>query len=614
MDSGKKFRAGFLIGTGKQNRKVGCNMLKIRRVINVAINILPIMLVTLAEVFITCQPSAGAIRDIDANSKKMSIDVSAMTNDEILSHLRRETGWVSRVARQGRTEEESAAEFLLPKRKKQIYVRNTARKAKVSEIGYPAERKNGRRIETNLMKSILDNWDFFSQFKNRRTLFTSTLSDYASHRIYAVNSRLGEGWIGVVFLSPSGMQETVVFNRKTGKAFYKDIKILRKDIRLPMMQKSIAMTDACASVQDTESAVRHLSRTEYAGVNTNAFAAPSASSSSAAVSVTGSDGAKERKDMEVSLTSGAGIMAEFKRKTGWVSKIERERRKRMAELEAEVNAGADKEKILQNSFTAQARHSGDFGSGGISVKFTPGETPEPARSGAPLVAKNTEKNNERLVRDIVANRKFFSRVKGQDNIPALHPEGGYRIYNINTQIGEGYIGIVFLSPSGTQEAMVFNTENGRPLFKNVKTPEKEIYAAMLKNSLSLADAYFLARNIAFIRSRNTVLQDETIPVAIDTAALAREGGNSEQDEDERQDEYDPEYAYAGQNVEDSFSEYDEEGQSVSFTAAQSTDSDNTGADGNILEQFKRETGWVSRIVRQKRERQAEETAAAGESS
>jgi hypothetical protein len=181
---------------------------------------------------------------------------------------------------------------------------------------------------TKLIKAVEENRDFFSRFSNRRVLFTPTLSDYAKHRIYSIDTWLGEGRIGVVFLDPAGLEEIVVFNRETGEVLYKDVNILKKEVRLSMLKESVALGDILPEKPE----------------NAPPLPAPAAKKTG------------EVKTAE--MMTGAEILAHIKQETGWVSRIERRRREseRVAKVAAETNR---KSRGKEKPPTVAARRAGD---------------------------------------------------------------------------------------------------------------------------------------------------------------------------------------------------------------------------------------------------------------
>jgi hypothetical protein len=480
----------------------------------VTAGILSIISGTLSGVLVPRQVSAGAVRDIEEQKSfvwnvdnlrdKRTLDVSKMTNDDIWAHLRRETGWVSRIQRERK--QEAVKSPSSPAIKARYKRQNKDVPARIKKISaekrkeHPDSQEGSGWTDTKLLQSIRDNREFFSRFNDRRDLFTSVLSDYANLLIYAVNSNLGEERIGVVFLSPAGIQETVVFDKTTGHVLYKDIKILKKNIRLSMMQRSVSAAEVCALAQ-------------------------------------------------------------------------------------------------------------------ISVKFVPDVAPDtsvfnilpekaesPTRNAAATATatKKTQKKTEGLVQDIVVNREFFYRIEKQRNFPL---DKNCRIFKINAKVGRDCIGIVFLSSSGKQEIMVFDKNTGRPIYKDVKKPEKKVYATMLKNSISVKDAFFIARNIASIRSQDTILQDEMRTSVTQPTEAAGERRGIEQSY-ERSVELETDSAglqeeYADDREHSGMSEY-VESQAPATNDVQKPPTGSVVTDENALERFKRETGWVSRIMRQKR--------------
>jgi hypothetical protein len=552
------------------------------------------------------------------------------------------------------------------------------------------------------VRSILKNKEFFSQSQGRR----NPLSDYENHRIYDINTQLGENRLGIVFIDLNGIQETVVFDKNNGKVIYKKVNILKKNARLSMLKESIPVTDACrlaattrlsigeqpAELRSTQSHGKNLdtpksgakkkvkkntapankkirdtrdlnvesmnaaeifdeikretgwaskrereqrehsekpARSEIIKTgmpektetkDTNAKVANkkirdtrnlNVESMSAAeifdeikretgwaskrererrersekptrseIIKTGIPEKTETKDtnakvankkirdtrnLNVESMNAAEIFDEIKRETGWISKLERERRKseRLEKFADEINHDSEEKKIkdviLAQSDNLDQLHSSERGEISVRVAVAGSSFGEkgPYLEGFtnPEISRNPA--NSGLIQKIVSNRDFFARLGKRRNF--LKDEN-YRIYDVDSQIGEDYIAIVFLASDETLEFVVFDENTAAALYKNTKRiSNKEVYPAMLKNSLGIADACFLAENIAFIQdqnSRETVFQ-----------GLQEDSGRFEQIESEN--------------------------------TVKNTD---TAGHANDFTRFKRETGWVTRTVHRQKNR------------
>jgi hypothetical protein len=478
---------------------------------------------TLCVFSIICGTVIGADSISSASAsieEKKDTDISAISSAEAWAHLRRETGWVSKAKREQEKKEEvkespeqknkpSEAEAetqQAPKTPKKTSSLESEAEAKTQRPSTKApslesprsKEKEREQTDSKLIKSILANRDFFIQGSKRRGLFTSTLSDYAAHRIFAVNSRLGEERIGVVFFSSDGMQETVVFNRKNGQALYKDIKILKKDVRLSMLKKGIPAADAFFLAQNGR----------------------------------------------VPLPS--------------------------------------KYSALQGETDRFAKAAGRTAEAAAKPEYKQNGTTRPA--------------NENLVKDIVANREFFSRLGEQGKILASLRDEKYRLYSVNSKVGENYIGVVFLSSKRKQKATVFDRETLEILYENVKTVEKEKCPAMLGKSLSIADACFLARNIVSIHN----VTEKSLPQPVEERPETAEENESAENTENAGI---PSSAPEEESPSGPFPVNEPSTASAApapFVAEPDPASDRAVDDSDILERFKRETGWVSRIVRQKR--------------
>jgi hypothetical protein len=226
--------------------------------------------------------------------------------------------------------------------------------------------------------------------------------------------------------------------------------------------------------------------------------------------------------------------------------------------------------------------------------------------------EKTRRNSDGLVKEIVASRSVLLKLETQMKALGCDNFEDYRIYNVNTGIGNDCIGVVFLSPHGTQESMVFDGKTGSALYKNVKIiHDKKTFSAMRKNSLPVSDAKFIAQNIALIRDRS-IPQDESSKI---TAADRRSFTSDSDNEYVLADGYkntgtSEELIPAGQstdfqdNIEEDCTIEEEyvddipvlEEKSISITREIEPQTENESE----FTRFKRETGWVSRIERQRR--------------
>jgi hypothetical protein len=618
----------------KMQRKINGNIFQTtQKSKHVAGKLLPIILGVVVGISCgtmgTCRADAGTVRDGEGLFPSRNINVNMMSNSEILDHIRRETGWVSRVKRNERQAEkydsrENLGSSNFKQKQRQVFLKDQ----KVEEVQETksvwkkrtssfASWENEGQMDLNLTKTIIENREFFSLIKNGKTLFLPTLSDYARHRIYSINTRFGADRIGVVFIAPNAMQEIVVFNKKSGHVLYKHINILKKEVRLPMLAESIAVSDAYILA---ENGVLTQEQTPYLAMN------PTYDASAAAENEKGEFRTVPKKSARE--MSSAEILAELRRETGWVSRVERQRREfeRLDKIASTINI--EMEETLKNAPSPKVRdinRSDSEHSGGISIRLAMDESDDSMQRQSKYAKKdavrqekeaaenfslssakknkNTRQNDDGLVKDIIDNREFFSKLNGQTE---------NRIHSVNTKVGGKCIGVVFLTPNGIQEAMVFDKNTGAALYKNTKKiSEEAVYSAMLKSSLSIADARFLAQNIVSVRERD-VSQKPAYLANNSAGNLSEEiamNGLSGLPWSDDESMIMTEMTEVGGTalIEDEYLEADGEAEEdipeINESVLAVSDVDN---DSNILARFKMETGWVSRIVRQRDQREREE--------
>ena len=455
-------------------------------------------------------------------------------------------------------------------------------------MGVAEARAGAAPIDAKIMKAVIDNRDFFSRFKN---------ANYVNHHIYNINARLGGGRIGLLLLAPSGIQETVVFDKKTGQVLYRDMGILKKEARLSILKRGISVADACSLARNPGLTAR--------------------SADGAAVPQKVKKEASPNPIKTPHIMSVSEILAEIKRETGWVSRIERMRRQ---ELALKINSG-----IKGKARSVQAAGALDWArpksSRGGSVKIAEfavnvangkdgkkrGDVKniknikniKNAEKDTGAAGKETRAGNcDSLVRDVVANRDFFLRLKKQ---------GNSRVYSVNTRIGENCIGVVFLVSNKTEtktEATVFDKRTGEALYRNAKKISRKEYSAMLGNSLSVEDANFLAWNIASIRERDIPREaaDWADSVTLAEDAELDERGAGEFNEYELEDAAKEAYENVPQEI-DGMNKINEINEINEIRAEEKKPKNvQEYTAKEILEHFKRETGWISRIERRRLKR------------
>jgi hypothetical protein len=95
----------------------------------------------------------------------------------------------------------------------------------------------------------------------------------------------------------------------------------------------------------------------------------------------------------------------------------------------------------------------------------------------------------RVAVEVVRNRDFFAR---------LWILWGYEncfLHDVN-RLNEGRIGVVVLSPSGFEIRVVYDVETLDAVYTDMRVAEKSEREAMRRESISVADAVKLARDVA----------------------------------------------------------------------------------------------------------------------
>ena len=97
-----------------------------------------------------------------------------------------------------------------------------------------------------------------------------------------------------------------------------------------------------------------------------------------------------------------------------------------------------------------------------------------------------------VIEDVARNREFFAGFTGY--------EGCY-LYDV-ARIGDGRIGLVLLSPLGFEIRLVLEIQTGETVYKDIFVPEKGKREAMKRESISVADAVRLAKDVIVRERRN----------------------------------------------------------------------------------------------------------------
>ena len=99
-----------------------------------------------------------------------------------------------------------------------------------------------------------------------------------------------------------------------------------------------------------------------------------------------------------------------------------------------------------------------------------------------------------VIEGVVKNKEFFAEFSEYEDC---------YLYDV-ARIGDERIGLVVLSPIGFEIRLVHEIQSGEMLYKDIFVPEKGKREAMMRESISVADAIRLARSsIAYERRQRS---------------------------------------------------------------------------------------------------------------
>jgi hypothetical protein len=107
-----------------------------------------------------------------------------------------------------------------------------------------------------------------------------------------------------------------------------------------------------------------------------------------------------------------------------------------------------------------------------------------------------------LVEKIVAHRDFFIRFNGYDE---------NFLCDVNSELGEGNIGLLLLEPAGFLKSLVFDRDTLKKIHEETSIPPKKVRAELASNAVLVSDARLIARNIAGLRENTKSRRKHTSP-------------------------------------------------------------------------------------------------------
>ena len=93
-----------------------------------------------------------------------------------------------------------------------------------------------------------------------------------------------------------------------------------------------------------------------------------------------------------------------------------------------------------------------------------------------------------VVERVIHNRDFFAKAW------ALWEYAGHYLYDVN-RLDDERIGVSLVAPSGFEVRLVYDVHTLDVIYKDILIPEKSRREAMIRESVSVADAVKLAKNI-----------------------------------------------------------------------------------------------------------------------
>jgi hypothetical protein len=94
------------------------------------------------------------------------------------------------------------------------------------------------------------------------------------------------------------------------------------------------------------------------------------------------------------------------------------------------------------------------------------------------------------VEKIVEHRDFITRFDGYN---------GYLLCDVNSELGEGKIGLLLLEPSGFLKSLVFDRSTLKKIHEETSIPPKKLRAELSRSAVLVSDARLIAKNIAGLR-------------------------------------------------------------------------------------------------------------------
>jgi hypothetical protein len=104
--------------------------------------------------------------------------------------------------------------------------------------------------------------------------------------------------------------------------------------------------------------------------------------------------------------------------------------------------------------------------------------------------KTLSPSRRSLVGKIVEHRDFFTRFNGYD---------GDLLCDVNSELGEGKIGLLLLEPVGFLKILAFDRSTLKKIYEDVSIPPKRVRTDLASDAVSVSDARFIAKNIAGLR-------------------------------------------------------------------------------------------------------------------